>query len=427
MRIFIFLLIIHFSQIGKSQPTYTFHTAGNWTNAANWSPSYPGTDLGDINGYIIEIQANCLIGSSTTLNINSTCGIVEIYVGFGAPYAHLTVQGNVSINNGYNSQFFIHSYDDITFSGNYINFGANYNGFYNAANINFSGNLENHGTGRTNFEFCTFNTLSIEISYPEMPQFGNKIYLLSTSVDLTNTSFNIGWSNSFAPSIGQDIGVISIDGSGTINGFNSGNFTIAPITGLNFTPMISADNKSIFIQVSAALPITYKNQPTAKLQNNITHISWSVVSQLNNEKYIIEHSNPDSYREALKFSPIGEIVGDGTSNEIKNYEYIHTSPSIGINYYRIKQLDFDGKYSFSDIASVRYDGSGETNIFPNPASSEVTITTTERTSLQIMDVYGKLHSKQEISEGQNTINISGLPCGILTFVVGDQRYKVLKE
>jgi hypothetical protein len=44
-----------------------------------------------------------------------------------------------------------------------------------------------------------------------------------------------------------------------------------------------------------------------------------------------------------------------------------------------------------------------------------------------MDVYGKVHSKQEISEGQNTINISGLPSGILIFVVGDQRYKVLKE
>jgi hypothetical protein len=172
----------------------------------------------------------------------------------------------------------------------------------------------------------------------------------------------------------------------------------------------------------APMPIRYQNQPIVKLQNNKTQVTWSVATQINNEKYIIEHSN-----DGRNFSTIGEITGDGTSNETKHYEYIHISPSIGMNYYRIKQVDFDGKYSFSDIASVRYDGSGETNIFPNPASSEVTITTTERTSLQIMDVYGKLHSKQEISEGQNTINISGLPCGILIFVVGDQRYKVLKE
>lgn len=110
-----------------------------------------------------------------------------------------------------------------------------------------------------------------------------------------------------------------------------------------------------------------------------------------------------------------------------HYEYIHTSPSIGLNYYRIKQVDYDGKYSYSDIASVRYDGSGETNIFPNPATSDVTIRTSVPATLKIFDVYGRVLSKQEIQEGQNTINLGELPSGILIFVVGDQRYKVLKE
>jgi hypothetical protein len=116
------------------------------------------------------------------------------------------------------------------------------------------------------------------------------------------------------------------------------------------------------------------------------------------------------------------IPGDGTSNRTKHYEYIHTSPSIGINYYRIKQVDYNGKYSYSDIVSVRYNGNGETSIYPNPASSEVTITTTQPTSVQIMDVYGKVLKNQDISEGQNTINLSELPYGILIFVVGDQRF-----
>jgi hypothetical protein len=44
-----------------------------------------------------------------------------------------------------------------------------------------------------------------------------------------------------------------------------------------------------------------------------------------------------------------------------------------------------------------------------------------------MYVYGKLYSQQDISEGQNTINLTELPSGILIFVVGDQRYMVLKE
>jgi hypothetical protein len=44
-----------------------------------------------------------------------------------------------------------------------------------------------------------------------------------------------------------------------------------------------------------------------------------------------------------------------------------------------------------------------------------------------MDVYGKVLSKHDISDGQNTIDLAELPAGILIFVVGDQRYKVLKE
>jgi Secretion system C-terminal sorting domain len=368
--------------------------------------------------YIIEINAVCYIGPSTTLNVNSSCGLVEIYA-----YAHLTVEGDVMIQNGYSSNFFIFSFDDVTFTGYFINNGSSYNGFYSDSNLAFTGNLVVNGTGRTNFELCTFISPSIEISYPEFPQFGNKISILHNSIDVTNTFFLIGWSNGYTPLIGQNIGTIDISGnSGSISGFNSSNFTIEPIAGLNFTPVISSDNKSIYIQVTSALPIGYLNQPTVKLQMKLSQITWSVATQINNDKYIIEHNI-----EGGNFSPIGEIEGDGTSNITKHYEYIHTSPSLGINYYRIKQVDYDGKYSYSDIASVRFDGAGEISIYPNPATLEVTITTTASTPLQIMDVYGKVLSKQDISEGQNTINPAELPSGILIFVVGDQRFKVLKE
>lgn len=186
-----------------------------------------------------------------------------------------------------------------------------------------------------------------------------------------------------------------------------------------FTTIFENPNQCVKL---APMPITYQNQPSAKLQNNQTHIIWSVATQINNEKYIIEHST-----DGRSFSPIGEIEGDGTSNETKLYEYIHTSPFIGINYYRIKQVDYDGKYSYSDKASVRYDGNGETIIYPNPATIELTIRTSVLASLKIMDVYGRVLSKQEIQEGQNTINLGELPSGMLIFVVGDQRFKVLKE
>lgn len=178
---------------------------------------------------------------------------------------------------------------------------------------------------------------------------------------------------------------------------------------------------SPYTVISNPLPVEYYNI-LVSITNFYIKITWSVASQLNNDKYIIEHS-----KDGRNFSPIGEIAGDGTSTEIKHYKYIHRSPSIGMNYYRIKQVDYDGKYSYSDIVSVRYEGNGETSIYPNPATSEVTITATEPSSMQIFDVYGRILLNKDIYDGQNTINLSELPTGIFIFVVGDQRFKVLRE
>lgn len=170
------------------------------------------------------------------------------------------------------------------------------------------------------------------------------------------------------------------------------------------------------------LPVVFQGKLSAKQFKDDIQLQWSVATQINNEKYVVEHS-----ADGKNFTSIGEIAGDGTSYEIKNYDFIHTAPSIGINYYRIKQIDVNGKYSYSDIASIRYDGNEETKIYPNPATSEVTINTTSPASLQIIDVQGKILSKQTISEGQNTINLAGLPKGVLIFMVGNQRFKVLNE
>jgi len=173
---------------------------------------------------------------------------------------------------------------------------------------------------------------------------------------------------------------------------------------------------------SGTLPLDWLTQTTAIIKSKTAQITWSVANQTNNNRYIIEHSN-----DGKRFIEIGVIQGDGTSSQEKHYHFIHKKPSIGINYYRIKQVDYDAKYSYSDVASVRYDSAEETSIYPNPATSEVTINTPEQTTVQIMDVYGKLVSHHYLTEGQNIINLSQLPSEILIFAVGNQRFKVLKE
>ena len=61
-----------------------------------------------------------------------------------------------------------------------------------------------------------------------------------------------------------------------------------------------------------------------------------------------------------------------TNNTERHYTYTHKNPSLGINYYRIKQIDYDGQYSYSNIASVVYENeTRDISIYPNPASDVI--------------------------------------------------------
>ena len=87
-------------------------------------------------------------------------------------------------------------------------------------------------------------------------------------------------------------------------------------------------------------------------------LNWTTASELNNDYFTIERS-----KDAVEFQPIKFVEGAGNSNSILNYEIIDVNPFLGTSYYRLKQTDFNGKYSFSNIVSVN---AGSDNVFDKP-------------------------------------------------------------
>ena len=160
----------------------------------------------------------------------------------------------------------------------------------------------------------------------------------------------------------------------------------------------------------STLPITFSRPLQAKQNLNTIHITWSVASQTNNEKYIIEHS-----LNGKDFAAIGEIKGDGNDITERHYEHNHRAPSPGINYYRIKQADYDGKYTHSNIASVQYEGGEKLfKIYPNPSSNQLTVEARGRNrngSFQIYNSIGLLVKEVSINNSDK-VNVSSLPQGI---------------
>ncbi len=133
-------------------------------------------------------------------------------------------------------------------------------------------------------------------------------------------------------------------------------------------------------------------------------IDWATASETNSLEFEVERSNDNK-----NWVSLCTIKAKGNSNTKINYSYIDKSLSTGINYYRLKQIDANGSFVYSSIASITNRNAGKIVVYPNPVSSTATLYSSEawskNQSLQIVDVNGALVQSESITGG-NTIQFS---------------------
>jgi hypothetical protein len=146
-------------------------------------------------------------------------------------------------------------------------------------------------------------------------------------------------------------------------------------------------------------------------------LQWSTASEINNDYFTVERSE-----DAADFSEIGRLKGAGNSNSLLDYLLVDGHPYKGINYYRLKQTDYDGKYTYSKTVAVLMDNSGQTsiNIFPNPANTIlnciISLIEDGTVNISILDIVGNMvvHEELEAVKGSNMrqLDISNFPHGM---------------
>jgi hypothetical protein len=128
----------------------------------------------------------------------------------------------------------------------------------------------------------------------------------------------------------------------------------------------------------------------------------------NNDFFSIQHSN-----DGLTFEEIDRVTGAGTSNVEQNYSFVHKHPNDGLNYYRLQQVDLDGKYEFSYVVKVE-NKSSIIKIYPTSIINAINIEIDdpESAKLSIMNNVGELFKVPSLTSTFNSIEISELPSGI---------------
>lgn len=163
---------------------------------------------------------------------------------------------------------------------------------------------------------------------------------------------------------------------------------------------------------ASPLPVELLYFNATKHGENNVELNWATATELNNDYFQLERS-----RDGVTFETITVVDGAGNSTIEIEYTHIDRSPFAGMNYYRLKQVDFDGQFEYFPIQAVELGRNMELNVFPNPADNKVTLegSNIDANQVVVLNAEGKIiQSVRPIQLGDNhvEIEISTLPKGV---------------
>jgi Secretion system C-terminal sorting domain len=162
----------------------------------------------------------------------------------------------------------------------------------------------------------------------------------------------------------------------------------------------------------------------AKANQKSTSLTWTTASEKDNAHFNIEQST-----NGKDFQKVGQVKGHGTTSGSNSYTYEHSNPSVGVNYYRLKQEDFDGTASYSPIKSVTF-GYGKTSLVVKNTLSkdEIIVVVGEEaaTTVNIVNIAGQQVFTAK-AQGEQRLNVSALPAGVYIISTANAIARFVKQ
>jgi len=192
----------------------------------------------------------------------------------------------------------------------------------------------------------------------------------------------------------------------------------------SFSPFSIGDNIS-------PLPVKLLNFTASRMKHDIL-LDWSTATEIDNSHFGIERSY-----NGHDFQEIGQVDGNGTTNEMVDYQFLDHSVDLNAQtvYYRLRQVDLDGQFEYSPIRKIKSDDESNVNrdvVFPNPTKDVLYVKFTqneaEKHHVIVRNTMGHIVSTLNTTENIQAIDLSKVSAG-LYFVTIDSvtTYKVIKK
>jgi hypothetical protein len=201
------------------------------------------------------------------------------------------------------------------------------------------------------------------------------------------------------------------ESSNWVNKSTTGNTNYNVVAGtLNFTGYKGDFSPFSIMDDAMTLPVTWLSFTGRPLQAEI-ELNWATASEQNNSHFDVERSN-----DGILFTNIG-VVSAGANPLFRNeYIYLDRQPLSGTSFYRLKQVDIDGKYSYGSVIQINRTESQGFKAWMIPGSSQLRLQisqpTTVATMLQLYDASGRLMVNTKVVSGLNQFDLSAQQAGV---------------
>jgi hypothetical protein len=306
-------------------------------------------------------------------------------------------------------------------------------GYYRPIGISAPSSTSDHFTAEFNFADSdgAYAHSSKDASLDHLSRC--EFWILNRTAGSSSVSVTMTWNGtSCGVSALSDLRVARWDGSmwkDHGNGGTTGNTSVGSIasgsTISSFSPFSLGS-----ITTENPLPIELVSFAATPLNNQV-NLNWTTASETNNDYFTVESSN-----DAVNFKEVSRMSGAGNSNSMLTYSTVDTNPYSGVSYYRLKQVDYDGKFVYSNIEVVNLNSISEMNmvVSPNPVIGLVDIRLDSdyfaNPTIEVRDLQGRIllvKNNLSVSEGKSVnVDLSELPQG-LYFIQASENGKSISK